>query len=200
MCEGLIAAAGKSQRTGSSYKMELNFDGKTLLEKCIESMMPFCSRVVVVGGHNIDILREMLSGYRIVQLVENCEFEKGMFSSIQQGARHIRSGRFFFIPGDYPCVSAGVYRRMLGCHSDVVVPVYGKRSGHPVLLNSNLIQELLEGGHTNLRDFIASKSIIRVDVDCPGILLDVDTLEDYAKALDMTRSCRAKDVFDEGQQ
>jgi molybdenum cofactor cytidylyltransferase len=187
MCEGLIAAAGKSRRTGSCYKMELDFDGKTLLEKCLESMRPFCSRVLVVGGHNIDILRARLAGYPDVEVINNPQFEKGMFSSIQAGARHIRAGRFFFIPGDYPCVSPGVYQRMLACHSDVVVPVYGKRSGHPVLLNSSLIRELLEGGYNNLRDFIALRNTIRVDVDCPGILLDVDTLEDYRKALDMTR-------------
>lgn len=93
MCEGLIAGAGKSQRTGPYYKMELDFDGKTLLEKCLESMLPFCSRVL-----------------------------------------------------------------------------------------------------------IASKHTIRLDVDCPGILLDIDTLEDYQKALDMTRCCIAKEGSNEGHQ
>lgn len=188
MCEGLIAAAGRSRRTSPRYKMELDFDGKTLLEKCLESMMPFCSRVLVVGGHNIDILRARLAGYPDVEVIDNPRFDEGMFSSIQEGARHIRAGRFFFLPGDYPCVSPEVYRRMLACHSDVVIPVYGNRSGHPVLLNSGLIRELLEGGYNNLREFIASRPTSRVDVDCPGILLDVDTLEDYQKALDMTRS------------
>ncbi|MEN6391790.1 MAG: nucleotidyltransferase family protein [Syntrophomonas sp.] len=192
MCEGLIAAAGKSQRTSPCYKMELDFDGKTLLEKCLESMMPFCSRVLIVGGHNIDILRGRLAGYPKVEVINNLQFEKGMFSSIQEGARHIRAGRFFFLPGDYPCVSPEVYRQMLACHSDVVVPVYGNRSGHPVLINSSLIRELLEGGYNSLRDFMAGRKAIRIDVDCPGILLDVDTLEDYQKALDMTLKRRSK--------
>lgn len=192
MCEGLIAAAGKSQRTSPYYKMELDFDGKTLLEKCLESMIPFCSRILVVGGHNIDILRARMAGYPCVEVIENPRFEKGMFSSIQEGARHIRTGRFFFLPGDYPCVSQGVYRQMLACPSDVVVPVYGKRSGHPVLLNSSLIPVLLEGGYNSLRDFLASRNTTRVEVDCPGILLDVDTLGDYQKALDMTHKLSSK--------
>ncbi len=183
MCEGIIAAAGKSQRTGGQYKMELDLNGKTLLQRSVESMLPFCSRIYVVGGFNIESLQQMLAAYSGVEILYNVNYEQGMFSSILEGIRHIRTNRFFFLPGDCPCVPHSVYQKMMEVDGEIVVPVYRGSPGHPILMRSSVIERLGKGAFSNLREFIALNNPSHLELGSPGILIDIDTIEDYQKAL-----------------
>lgn len=184
MIEGLIVAAGKSQRTGRKYKMALDFGGRTMIEKSIESMSPFCSKIIVVAGFNSDKLKKILQGYKNVEIIFNPEFRDGMFASVKAGLKQINSSRFFFLPGDYPLISAEVYEKMLNVESEIVVPVFNSLPGHPILLkHSAAIKILNSDSHTNLREFIMANNPEYIEVDCQGIHIDIDTMEDYQKAL-----------------
>ena len=77
--EGVILAAGFSSRAGT-FKMELPFGEKTLIERAIDGMIDTCSRIIVVGGHKIERIREITKKYPTVQVVFNRHYEKGMFS------------------------------------------------------------------------------------------------------------------------
>ena len=87
--EGVILAAGFSSRTGV-FKMELPLEGKTLIEHTIHSMVDFCSRVIVVGGHKSERIIEITKNYANVQVVLNPHYRTGMFSSAREGVRHVR--------------------------------------------------------------------------------------------------------------
>jgi hypothetical protein len=59
---GVVLAAGLSTRAGR-FKMELPLGDRTLIEHTVLGMREVVRRVVVVGGHRIERLREILRGY-----------------------------------------------------------------------------------------------------------------------------------------
>lgn len=180
--EGIILAAGLSSRAGT-YKLTLELNGKTVIERCIEGMYDACSKVIVVGGYKIFKLAPVLYKYSKVKLVNNQDYQTGMFGSVIKGFRHTEGDKVFMIPGDYPFVSQDVYKSLLDTNQNIVIPRYEGKIGHPVLINKEMISQLLHfSGISNLREFISKQGFTALEVDCPGILMDIDTPEDYIKA------------------
>lgn len=177
--EGVILAAGLSSRAGA-YKLTLPINEKTIIENCIESMYPICSKIIVVGGYKYELLSEILSKYFKVKVINNVSYREGMFNSVKEGIRHVTAERFFLIPGDYPLVRSETYIKMLSIESGIVVPTYEGKKGHPVLIKSCMNDDILYNPrYTNLKEFVNIQGFTTVSVDDQGILLDVDTMEDY---------------------
>jgi len=180
--EGIVLAAGFSKRAGV-FKMELMIDNKTMIEQSIQGMYDICSRIIVVGGYKIEIIKEILKKYPKVDIIFNKNYKKGMFSSVKAGIQHTKSDKFFLLPGDVPFVKKGVYKKMLSIQGDIVIPSYKGRKGHPVLIKSTLKDEILaEPENSNLKIFINKKGYTLAEVEDKAILLDIDTLEDYDKS------------------
>lgn len=179
--DGVVLAAGLSSRMGK-YKMTLKFRQKTIIENCIEAMYECCSNIIVVGGYNYNIINELLRPYRKVNVVLNKNYMDGMFSSIKMGLKKVKGNRFFLIPGDYPLIRKDTYEKMLKFKADIVIPMYQGKKGHPVLINSDLIDDILENdNYGSMRDFINSHNFTTVSVKDEGILMDADTPKDYNK-------------------
>ena len=177
--EGIVLAAGFSSRM-KKFKMEMLLDGKTLIERSVESLDKVCSRIIVVAGYKIERIREILKDYENVEVVFNKEFEKGMFSSFKIGISQIKTEKFFLLPGDIPFVGQDVFKKLLSQKGDIIIPVFKGRKGHPVLINSSLIDEILEEPEdSNLKLFINKKGLTTVAVQDKAILIDIDTEEDY---------------------
>lgn len=179
--EGIILAAGLSQRAGTN-KLILKIDGITIIERCILSMYDYCSRIVVVGGYRIDDIYGITKEYPKIDLVCNQDYLSGMFSSVKAGLKFIEGDRFFLTPGDYPMINKSTYQAMLKTNEDIVIPTYNKKRGHPVLMKTHLIYGILDDLNIgSLRDFIEKNGSTTVDVADPGILFDIDTIEDYKR-------------------
>lgn len=178
--DGVILAAGYSSRVGD-FKPGLDLYGKSILQRCIESMSELCENIIVVGGHQHEIICDLVKDIPKVKAVKNENFDLGMFSSIRRGIKEVRSDRFFIMPGDQPVVKAETFKFLLEKEADIVIPRYKGKKGHPPLFDSKLIEEILSWVDTEiLRNYIHSKEqVIIIDVDDPGIGLDVDTAEDY---------------------
>lgn len=182
--EGVVLAAGYSSRAGT-FKLELDIGGKTVIEHCIEGMYDICSRIIVVGGYQIHRIIEILKEYPKAEVVLNSRYAEGMFTSVKEGMRHVRGDRFFFTPGDYPMISRMVCQRLLTVEGDIILPAYGGRKGHPVLMMGRLAKELLmEPDSLSLRDFIHRKGYRVLEVEEEGILTDIDTQEDYKRMME----------------
>lgn len=176
--EGVILAAGFSKRAGV-FKPVLDLGGKPILARCIESMCGFCRRILVVGGYRAADIMPIVDSYAGAELVINENYIDGMFASVLKGIENTHSGRFFLTPGDYPLISPRVYEDLLEAAGDIVVPSCEGENGHPVLFNRNPIKEIRGSGCCSLREFIESTGYTKIEVRDRGILLDVDTLEDY---------------------
>jgi molybdenum cofactor cytidylyltransferase len=186
--EAVILAAGYSSRAGA-FKMELDLHGKTVIERCVEAMSPFCSRIIVVGGYKIEKLQEILKKYSYVEVIPNHRYDEGMFTSVKAGVRQVRGEKFFFSPGDYPLISREVCRKLLMQKGEIVIPIFQGHKGHPVLFSAKVADELLAmPDSSNLRDFIERRGYQTVTVNDEGILIDLDTPGDYERILERTRS------------
>jgi molybdenum cofactor cytidylyltransferase len=118
-----------------------------------------------------------------VTCVFNERFDEGMFSSLKAGLAKVRADAAFVLPGDCPFASPAVYEALLESDAPVTVPSHLGRTGHPVFLRREAFPLLLNSPDTSsLRDFISGIGPRIVDVDDPGILRDIDTMEDYDKA------------------
>ncbi|MBU3113441.1 nucleotidyltransferase family protein [Clostridium lacusfryxellense] len=181
--DAVVLAAGLSSRVGT-YKMALDIHGKSVIERCIEGMYDICENIIVVGGYKLENITTILAKYEKVHVVFNKDYELGMFSSVKEGIRHVKEEKFFFTPGDYPLVSIEVYETLLRASGEIIIPTYGDRNGHPILINSNYISGILEENiYSNLREFIVSKEVTKVEVNSNSILMDIDTIEDYEEIL-----------------
>lgn len=183
--ECVILAAGLSTRA-NAFKMTLDIEGKTVIERCIETFYPLCSRINVVVGYRKELIIDRIKDIDKVNIVVNENYEEGMFSSVKEGFRAVNGERFFFTPGDYPLVSTETCKKMLKCSKDVVMPLYRGKKGHPILINKKIADEAITNSeYSNLRQVIREYEREIVDVNDKGILMDIDTYEDYVSALEL---------------
>ncbi len=177
--EGIILAGGFSSRAGA-YKLTFELGGKTVIERCIEGMYNTCSRIVVVGGYKVKKLNPILDKYPKIELVYNKNYETGMFSSVIEGFKHAKGDRIFLIPADYALIDQNVYESLLSVKSDIVIPTYKGKKGHPVLMDKRMSSLLLSStNYSNLREFISNHEFKTLEIKSSGILMDIDTPEDY---------------------
>ena len=88
---------------------------------------------------------------------------------------------WLILPGDMPRVRPATLvqvARQLALHP-VVYAQYKGRRGHPVAFSSELYSELIGlTGDEGARRLVARYPAFGLDVDDPGVLVDVDTVED----------------------
>lgn len=95
-----------------------------------------------------------------------------------------------YLPVDHPLVRPGTVARLLGAArtSDALLtlPTHGGKRGHPALFSAPLFPELrdpaLEGGARTVVHRHLSDALL-VEVDDPGVLMDIDTPSAYESAL-----------------
>lgn len=180
MVDAVILAAGYSSRA-NGFKMEFEIEGKAVISYVIEAFLPICENVIVVGGYRYEKLLPLIKPYgNKVKLIINKNYENGMFSSVQTGIKQVVSEKFFITPGDYPFITTSICQSILNEQKPYAVPSFNKRGGHPILLSSNCIKELLtEGDEGNLKDFIKRLPVEYVNILDDGIMYDLDTPEDF---------------------
>lgn len=190
--EGIILAAGMSTRT-STNKLLLDIMGKTMIERAILSMYNLCSKIIVVGGHRIEDIWIYTKQYSKVELIYNENHLDGMYSSVKVGLKRTKGSRLFIIPADYPFIKETTYTAMSKYKDDIIIPRYNNKNGHPLLINGYLKDQILQSpNHGSLRSFIKDKEIRYVDIHDSGILVDIDTIEDYNEALNIEKQFLAK--------
>lgn len=192
--DGVILAAGYSSRA-NAFKMELKIDEKAILQRCIESLYDECNKIIVVSGYKHEKIKKLVKNYFNVEVVYNEDFHKGMFSSVKKGIKNVTAERFLITPGDYPLISKEVVKKILKEKNEIVIPSFNKKGGHPLLLKSNLIREILiEPEDSNLKIYLSKKQCSYLNIDDEGIVLDVDTMEDYNY---VKNHCRNIDFYNE---
>lgn len=180
--DSVVLAAGYSSRAGSD-KMAMNISGRTVLERVLDTLTGICGKIVVVGGHHIKSTKKILEKYPDVLLVENKNYDLGMFSSVKRGVRKMTND-FFLIPGDYPLVTKETYKKLMNSKKNMAVPVCNNRRGHPILIRKCLIESLKnEPIESNLKVFRDRQEVDYIEVNDEGVLMDVDTPKDLAEIL-----------------
>jgi molybdenum cofactor cytidylyltransferase len=173
--------------------MAMDLNGQTVIQRSIDSLRPFCSRIIVVTGFHAEAVMESAGHCAEVVFVHNRDCEKGMLSSLRLGLQRAESKRVLILPGDCPFITREVCEKLLQGQGDIVLPAYQGKCGHPVLLSSRAIKGLLVDEYCrNLQEYICANKAEIIAVDCQEILWDIDTPEDYAKAVDYFQTKEAR--------
>lgn len=182
-CDCLIPAAGRSERMGR-WKPLMAFGGSTIIETVVSVALQACPRVVLVTGFRGAELAVLFGGERRIHLVDNPEWELGMFSSTRLGAAHVRTRRFFVTLGDMPWITPEVYRALLSGDdgSEVVFPVHGGRRGHPVLFHERVRTAIDAADPSRGSMRLIAESFVVRELPWPddSVLKDVDTPADLS--------------------
>ncbi|PAK41186.1 NTP transferase domain-containing protein [Peribacillus simplex] len=193
--EAIVLAAGYSSRA-NAFKMTLPMGQMSVLEQTISKFEGLCSRVIVVAGFQAEIIQEEIdkiiseNAYSFqIEFVYNENFDQGMFHSIQKGCNEVNAPTFFITPGDCPLVKKETVQLLAKQKGNVVIPSFDYKGGHPIKLSSEVKQKILETDpESNLRVVLGGYEKQYMNVDDAGVLMDVDTPEDYQKAIDYGNS------------
>lgn len=183
----VILAAGYSSRMGE-FKPLMKLGKLTTIAHAIRCFSDAGVKDIrVVVGHRAPEVIEALKPYA-VRLIQNPRYPEGMYSSVQEGAGSLEPevSAFFLLPADNPLVRVSTVQRILSCYhstnKDIVYPAYKGSRGHPPLISTKLIKEILKGTFPGgLRGLLSSHEQEAADVEVvdEAVLLDMDTPEDY---------------------
>ena len=179
----VVPAAGRGSRFGGpQHKLEQPFDGSTVLgptlRHAIETQLP----VVVVTTAALAPLVAGLLATRDIVVLSAGEAARGMGYSIAAGVAE-RSGAsgWIVLPGDMPLLRPETLLAVATAleQHPVVYAQHRGRRGHPVAFAAELYSELiLLDGDDGARRVLARYPSLGLEVDDPGVLLDVDTPSD----------------------
>ena len=188
----ILLAAGKSRRMGSCKQL-LPLGDSSVIARCLGTLFEAgIDRIAVVVSPEGEGVAEAARKYPVI-IVTNPEPEGDMASSVRAGRDALAacaSGVIVFLC-DYPLVSAGTVAGLIAGHAaspgSIIIPCHREKRGHPLLFPRAILDEL--AGDMILRDLVRSdpERIRRLDVDDPGVLLDMDTPEDYRHICSMVQ-------------
>jgi molybdenum cofactor cytidylyltransferase len=190
---GILLMAGLSSRLGFP-KALLPYGRKVLvvrvLEQTLESRL---DRVILVLGCQAPKILAALGSFRgspRLEVVVNRRYDRGLSSSIRAGLRVLNpsAGGVMFILGDQPLLNTATIDRLIQAYRrhllPIVVPLYGRRPGNPVIFGRVLLPELQRlRGDTGGREIIRKNPdwVLNIPIRPQYIGWDVDTWEDYER-------------------
>ena len=178
-------------------KALLPWEGTTLLQHQVGALsVGGCTDIVVVLGHRHEELSPLLEGLPKVRWVHNPDYLLGKTTSLKTGLRTIAgSGWEFFLvlnvdqPRSVGIVTQVIEHQSTGSHL-ITIPCHKGKGGHPVAIDSALLPELAdvteesEGMKAVVKRHAAQTH--RIELGNPELLLDLNTPEDYQRALALT--------------
>ena len=197
----VVLAAGHSSRMlGSNKLLELLRAAPVIAHVVDAALAAGASPVVVVTGHQGGAVASALEG-RPVELIDNPRGMEGMSASISVGVRAVegRVDGALICRGDMPAVTASDCAALIEAFRDDVravaeqpdralpaawVPVHDGRRGNPVLWGASGFPGLqaLRGDRGAKGLLLELGPQIQEVPAGPGVLFDVDTPEELAKA------------------
>ncbi|MFN3653108.1 MAG: NTP transferase domain-containing protein [Armatimonadota bacterium] len=150
-------------------------------------------RVLVVLGHRSEELAAHLHATG-AETVLNPRYPEGMLTSVQAGltAASPETEWAVIALGDQPALQPSTVRLLLERarttpeRPGIVVPSYGMRRGHPLLIHRRYFDEALAlPPEVGLRELLRRHpdDLLHVDVPSEIVLTDMDTPQDYQREL-----------------
>ena len=184
----VVMAGGVSKRMGKINKLLAAVDGTALVRLVVAAAIESdAAEVIVVTGHEADLVREILSGFD-VRFVHNPHYPEGLSTSLRAGIGAVsdnHSGAVVLL-GDMPLVSAGIVNALIeqfqaDKEETICQPSVDGRPGNPVLWPRAFFPEILDiwgdNGARQLLERYADR-VSKVEVGDAGIHFDIDTPDD----------------------
>lgn len=188
---GVLLAAGRGRRLGGNKQLTpwpTPSSSGTLIESAFDRISVACDEIVVVLGHRQGEIQDALRPR--VHATLRADADADMSRSIQVGlefALQVKDVTCVLLQlADHPEVAPSTLESLVtaACCRDVVVaPCYQGSHGHPIAIPTRRGREILEA---NLSGGLAQwfreddSRRVFVEVDDPGVVLDIDTPQDLA--------------------
>jgi xanthine dehydrogenase accessory factor len=195
MISAIVLSAGTSSRMAEP-KARADLDGRPLLAHVLDAVRASrADDLVVVLGPEADRVREAASLDGVTVAV-NPAYRDGMSTSIRAGLRAARpdARAFLIVLGDQPFVSAATIDELIAAHArshaKILIPTFQGVRGNPVLVDRALSPHMESiVGDQGCRAIFGEHAadILEVPVEDPGILIDLDTPEELARAREVVR-------------
>ena len=175
-------------------KALLDWQGVPLVQYQVRSLINSgVNQIIAVLGHRAESIRPLVESESGAEVVVNLRYRTGKSSSVRAGLKMLNpeAGHVMIISVDQPR-SPKLLSEVLETHlrqgSAITYPVYQGRGGHPVLFSRGLLPELMSISEAKrgLREVIErhGAEVNRVPVDDPEAILDMNTAEDYRRAVE----------------
>jgi molybdenum cofactor cytidylyltransferase len=197
---GLVPAAGKSERMGRP-KLTLGLGDASVIQRVVRALEGGgADHVFVVAPPVPEAGSVVLANHARVEgaWVVHCpQPTPDMRATVEVGLDELSHGLvpppdgLLLCPGDSPRISAGLVKQVLARFrldpTRVVVPVHAGKKGHPVALPwalARAIPGLPAGVGINALVESEGDRVVRLEVDDPGAVIDLDTPEDYRRLVE----------------
>jgi CTP:molybdopterin cytidylyltransferase MocA len=186
---GIVLAAGMGRRIGAP-KALLRLDGRTFLERAVESLRGAGLEVVAVMNPVVDEgTKDMSLPARRIRN-EEPDHPSGMFGSVRLGVNEglkLGARAAVLLPVDLPLVTSDDVRAVLqalSAEAAIAVGTHEGRWGHPIAINRRIMEEVMAAGPTGTLREIVRKDRTRVaEVEVSeGAILGINTREDLERA------------------
>jgi molybdenum cofactor cytidylyltransferase len=191
----IILAAGKSTRMGEAKQL-LRLGDSTVLGQTIENVRRSrVDEIVLVLGSSAEAIRRQLpiSLLEGLKVVINPAYAQGMATSLRAGlsALDAQVDAALIVLADQPFVRpqtlsqiAQLAHQHRSSRAQIVIPSYQGVRGNPVLLDRSVFAEVMAlQGDVGCRAIFSSHTerTLMLEVEDEGILLDIDSHEDYER-------------------
>lgn len=184
---GIVLAGGQSRRMGRP-KALLRAGADTFLERAVRLLRQGgCDDVVVVLNAE-DPIRETIATRAGGRVIRGEGRDSEQIDSLRAGLKALPrdTEAAVALPVDHPRVEPRTVSRLIEAfrsrRAPVILVSHGGEHGHPVLFSSQVFGELLagklpEGARSVIHRHDGDVEVL--EVDDPGVLIDVDTPADY---------------------
>jgi CTP:molybdopterin cytidylyltransferase MocA len=170
-------------------KQLLPLGDHTVIEHCISSIVAAgIEEIIVVLGPERREIEELIHALPVL-LAINEQKESEMAESVRTGLKAVSTDAtgVLICLADHPLVMPETVRAVVAMHRDnpeaIIIPSWSQKRGHPTLFPKSIIAEIfLKNSLREVIDGNAGK-ICYLDVKDEGVLLDMDTTEDYERIL-----------------
>ncbi len=185
--DGIVLAAGASSRMGEPKPL-LEIDGTPFLERAVKLLRHAgCRYVVAVVGPDDEWITRLADASGAAAVI-NEQKDSEQIDSLRLGIANLPDGYHgvMVLPVDFPRVQPATVEALLAEFARervaILNPAYQGKPGHPVIFSSDVVAELLrpdlpDGARTVIDRHTAEARTI--DVDDPGVLIDIDTPADF---------------------
>jgi molybdenum cofactor cytidylyltransferase len=183
----IVLAAGLGRRfDATSHKLEQMLGSATVLSSSLTRVMSSGLPLIVVTTERLAESVQALVARRDMVVVAGDAPGSGMGLSIAAGvqARPQAEG-WLVMPADMPLVRATTLQAVARAIREhpIAFAQHQGRKGHPVGFSAELYSELSRlTGDEGARRVVARYPAMPVEVDDPGVLLDIDTTDDLLVA------------------
>jgi molybdenum cofactor cytidylyltransferase len=185
--DGVVLAAGRSTRM-EKPKALLEIGSETFLERAIHVLREGGCRSVVAVLNGEDDWPQRLADAAGATVVVNPRSDSEQFDSLRLGIEALPEdwGAVAVLPVDVPLIAPETVRALVEAFgrrpAPVTLPFHNGVAGHPVLIGRQISQEVMaQRWEEGVRSLIMThaRDLSEVKVVDPGILIDIDTPEDY---------------------